>query len=86
MENINPTNLSPNEPEDDDWKRKTYVIGISAGTLFGFIASYLFTRAAEEETDGKKPESIPTGQLLTLLLALLGLIRQIAELGKPKKK
>ncbi len=70
-------------------ERKTRVIlmGAGLGALLGIISSYLYTRAAEEHSDGQveASASVSTGQLLAVLLAVLGLIRQIAELGKPKK-
>ena len=70
-------------------ERKARIIftGAALGALFGLISSYLYTRAAEENNsdDAGTPTSISTGQLLAVILAILGLVRQIAELGKPKK-
>jgi hypothetical protein len=70
------------------WKSQIYVLGAEIGTLFGLIAAYLYARAAEEDAErhGGKPEKIPTGQVLGLSLAALGLVRQITELGKPSRK
>lgn len=84
MENQNhPQNqTSPTAP---DWKTRTYIMGIGLGALVGLVSAYLFNRAAEESEDGK-PQPIPTGTLLGLVLSMLTLIRQIAESGKPKKK
>lgn len=79
--NLQPT---PEAPETS-WKTRTYAMGILAGAAMGFISAYMFTRAAEENDDGK-PQAIPTGTLIGILLSVLGLIRQIAESGKPKKK
>ncbi len=74
--------------QESGWKTQTYAVGVVAGLLFGLLAAYLFARAAEENAtqNGGKPESISTGQLVTLGLAALGLIRQITELGKTPKK
>lgn len=71
-----------------DWKVKVYIGGILFGALFGLFTSYLYARAAEEDTHGDKaqPRSPSTGELVTLGLAGLGLVRQISELGKPPKK
>ena len=69
-------------------KTRIMVIGVSIGAVFGFLSSYLYTRAAEENDnpDAGTTKSISTGQLLGILLALIGVVRQISELGKPDKK
>lgn len=81
------TQLTPhNSEKPNTWKTQTYVLGAAVGTLFGLLSAYLYTRAAEEDAARTgKPEKIPTGQLLTLFLAGVSLVRQITELGKPKK-
>lgn len=68
-------------------RAKIIIGGAALGALLGLISSYLYTRAAEENgnVEAGAPGSVSTGQLLALLLAILGLVRQIAELGKPKK-
>ena len=70
-----------------DRKNRIMLTGIGVGAVFGLISSYLYARAAEENDnpDAGKPESISTGQFLTLLLAILGVVRQISEMGKPTK-
>lgn len=77
-----------NEQNDHNWKNQIYLMGIASGAIFGLLASYLFARAAEEdaERNGGKPSKVKTGQLISLGLAGLGLIRQISEMGKPDKK
>ena len=67
-------------------KARIIVMGAGLGALLGLISGYLYTKAAEEsgDGDGSPRPSISTGQLLAVLLAALGLVRQIAELGKPK--
>ena len=73
-------------PSDSDaWKQRTYATGIFVGGVVGFLSAYLFARSAEENDDGK-PDQISTGTLISLLLGLLGLIRQVADSGKKKKK
>jgi hypothetical protein len=69
-------------------KARILIIGVGFGALFGFISSYLYARAAEENDnpDAGTVKSISTGQLLGILLAIMGIIRQISELGKPDKK
>ena len=68
-------------------KRRILMLGVGLGALCGLISSYLYSRAAEESGDneGGEARSVSTGQLLAVLLAILGVIRQVAELGKPKK-
>lgn len=77
-----------NEQNETNWKNQIYLMGTLSGAIFGLIASYLFARAAEEEAERNdgKPSKIKTGQLITLGLSGLGLIRQISEMGKPDKK
>ncbi len=75
----------PTPANETDWKTRIYLTGAMLGTLFGLIAAYLFNRAAEENED-RRPPKVPTSQILALTLAVLGLARQIAELGKDKKK
>jgi hypothetical protein len=81
--------MTVQQPNNNVEERKTRIIltGVSVGAVFGLISSYLYARAAAENDDPKAgtTESISTGQMLTLLLAVLGIIRQIAELGKPDK-
>ena len=71
----------------EERKARIIAMGIGLGALFGLISSYLYTRAAEEDDDSEAGGggSVSTGQLLAVLLAVMGLARQIAELGKPKK-
>ncbi len=68
-------------------KARIIVAGAALGAMLGLLSSYLYTRAAEENgnPEAGAPGSVSTGQALTVLLAILGLVRQIAELGKPKK-
>lgn len=80
--------IQRNNNDKPNWKPRIYLLGAAVGGVFGFISAYLYARSAEENSekgDGE-PESIPTGQLITVLLAALGLARQIAEMGKPSRK
>ena len=71
--------------EEQNWETRVYVTGTMLGAIIGFVSAYLFARAASENEDGK-PAEISTGTLLSLFLAVMGLIRQIAEVGKSRKK
>lgn len=68
-------------------KTRVLLLGIGFGAFVGLVSSYLYARAAEEHdnSDSAAPRTVSTGQLLAILLAILGLVRQVAELGKPKK-
>ena len=76
---------SDNNPKEQ--KTRIIVAGAAIGAALGFLSSYLYTRAAEEagSQEAGAPSSVSTGQALAILLAILGLVRQIAELGKPKE-
>lgn len=70
-----------------DRKARIILMGAGLGALFGLLTSYLYARAAEENDNAEAgtANSVSTGQLLAVLLAVLGLARQIAELGKSKE-
>jgi hypothetical protein len=67
--------------------RHGLITGVIGGSVLGFLAAYLFARAAEEgpARDGGKPEKVKTTQLLSVALAVLGVIRKVAEMGRPPK-
>ena len=67
-----------------DTKTQTYALGTIAGAVLGLLASYLYARATEEERlAGNEIQPLQVGQLLALGLAVLGIIRQISEMGRP---
>lgn len=69
------------------WKQKMFVIGTVSGAVVGLLATYLYTRAAEEGARASgtgKARKVTTGEFLSLGLAALALIRQITELGSKK--
>ena len=83
-------NSKQNDSSDQslpDRKARIILMGAGLGALFGLLTSYLYARAAEENDDAEAgtANSVSTGQLLAVLLAVLGLARQIAELGKRKE-
>lgn len=80
--------MTTNENEQSNWQQQNYLRGSLMGLTFGLMAAYLYNRAAKEdaERNGGKPAPVQTMQLISLTLAALGLIRQIAELGKSQKK
>ncbi len=82
---MNDTQSRDTDQDLQERKTRIIVMGAGLGALLGLISSYLYARAAEENSDGEAGPggSVSTGQLLAVLLAVLGLVRQIAELGKP---
>lgn len=73
--------------QSSNWKTRSYIIGVIGGAVFGLVVAALYARSAEEDAnrnDGKPPQ-IPTTALIGLALSALGLARQIAEAGRPKK-
>lgn len=79
------TESSIKTQEQVSWKSRTYLAGTVLGGVIGLLAAYLFARTAEENTDHQPPQ-IATTQLIGIGLALLGIMRQIAEMGKKKSK
>jgi hypothetical protein len=76
------TIVTPAPPPDD---KRPYIFGIAAGLLAGLFSAYIFKRASAEEPAGRKPAS--TGQIFAVIMSILTLVRQIAEMGKsPQKK
>lgn len=66
------------------WKQRTYLTGGLVGFIGGVIGAYLFTRSAEDEIDRNGvPNKISSAQILGLSLAVIALLRQITDLGKP---
>lgn len=69
-----------------NWKTRTYIIGTILGAVTGLLSAYLYAREAENNAeDGERPEIAPSA-MIGLALSALGLVRQISESGKKKKK
>ena len=83
------SNLLPSNPKTNTSPNQVYLIGAAAGLLFGLLSAYIFNRAASDY--GPMPDGrnrVQTGEVLGLGLAMLGIIRQVAEMGRgptPKK-
>jgi hypothetical protein len=82
-------NLLPSQRKEGNWRTQSYVVGAAAGLLFGLLSAYIYNRSAADY--GSTPEGhnrVETGELLGLGLALLAIVRQVAEMGRgpePKK-
>jgi hypothetical protein len=62
-----------------DWRRRAFIVGGVVGALLGVGAAYIYVNAAEQS--GETPEVSP-GTAVTIGLALLGLLRQVAAIGE----
>jgi hypothetical protein len=69
------------DEQTSNWQTKTLVVGAVLGALAGLGGAYLLVKNAERE-GGQL--SLTTGDGLRLSFLLLGLIRQIADLGGGK--
>lgn len=64
---------------NDNWKTRTLTLGILLGAAAGLVGAYLLVQRAEQE--GQNPEMTP-GEGVKLGLLVLGVLRQIAQLGE----
>ena len=62
----------------DNWKTKALLIGAGVGLLAGLGAAYMLVQRAEK--DGGRPE-MSAGEGVKLGLLVLGLLRQVSQLG-----
>lgn len=62
-----------------NWKSRTLLFGAIVGALAGVGAAYLLVQRAERE--GRSPE-MTAGEGVKLGLLVLGLLRQVAQLGE----
>ena len=62
----------------DNWKMKALLIGAGVGLLAGLGAAYMLVQRAEK--NGEPPE-LSAGEGVKLGLLVLGLLRQVSQLG-----
>jgi len=78
--------MSDNLPATtDSWKTQTYILGGIAGLLIGILTAYFFARVSEEDGNSG-PSRIKTIDGLKLAVSVLGIMRQITDLGAGGKK
>lgn len=70
---------------DTNWKMQTYLIGGLAGLALGVLTAYFFARVSEENGDAG-PTRLKTMDTLKLAVAVLGIMRQITDMGASSKK
>jgi hypothetical protein len=82
------SNTNTNEQGLAPWKRNAYLAGGILGLVAGALSAHLFVRTAQENSSDpdSPPESVTTLQMIAIGVAVLTLIRQIAELGRPRKR
>jgi hypothetical protein len=79
------TNNQTQQP--DESAIRVYFIGAIAGTLLGFLGSYLYARSVEDERSRSgQVEPMKPFDLLLIAGSVLALLRQIAELSSKSKK
>lgn len=66
-----------------DWKSKTLIVGAVLGALSGLGAAYLLVQRAERR--GEVPQ-LGAGEGIKIGLWVLGLLRQVGELGAGKEE
>ncbi len=64
-----------------DWKMRTTLIGSALGALVGIAAALMFIRHGEGAGERPSIRQTDPGLMLATGVTLLGLLRQIAELG-----
>lgn len=70
---------------DTNWKKQTYIIGGLVGLVLGLLTAYFFARVSEEngEVGASRLSTIDT---LKLAVSVLGIMRQITDMGAGSKK
>jgi hypothetical protein len=70
--------MSEQLQKTDSWKPKVLFIGGIIGLLLGLVAGSLYIKIAEESNG---PRKIPTGNVIKLAIASIGVVRQAAQLA-----
>ena len=65
-----------------DWKMRTTLIGTALGAVAGVAAALMFIRRSEETGQPPSLRKTDPGLALTVGVTLLGLLRQIADMGE----
>ena len=82
-------NLLPSQNKPSSLRTQSYIVGAAAGLLLGLLSAYMFNRSASDYGSTPNGENrVQSGELLGLGLALLAILRQVAEMGRgpePKK-
>ena len=85
-----PQNVTPPAQQSQTqpiWWLRTLLLWTLLGTTIGLVAGLLYNREAQayvQRNEGKTPAP-NRAELLGLILALIGIVRQAAELGRPEQ-
>ena len=68
-------------------QQKSLIFGAIFGAALGAVGGYLFSRGLElpreeEESQGISLRSLPPGAIVALFIAIMGVLRGVAELGE----
>jgi hypothetical protein len=70
-----------------DVRQKSMIIGAILGAGMGALGGYLFTRGLDlpreqEDEQGLSLRSVPPGEMVKLVIAIMAVLRGVAELGE----
>jgi hypothetical protein len=65
-----------------DWKMRTTLVGTALGAIAGVAAALMFIRRSEETGQPPSLRKTEPGLVLAASVTLLGLLRQIADMGE----
>jgi hypothetical protein len=68
-------------------RQKSMIVGTIMGAALGALGGYLFTRRLEQVEGKAVPQSlslrsVPPGDAAKLVIAIIGVLRGVAELGE----
>ena len=68
-------------------KQQSIIVGAVLGAGLGALGGYLFTRGVEMPGDERGQEEVslqalPPGELVKIFIAIMGVLRGVAELGE----
>jgi hypothetical protein len=73
-------------PLSESWRTRTLMAGGIIGALLGLLSAYLYVRAADDSLEpGEAPEGPQARDAAKLGVALLAIVRTVAEWGKKPK-
>jgi molybdopterin/thiamine biosynthesis adenylyltransferase len=71
------------EPVQANWRSRVLAIGGLVGAILGVLSAYLYLRSVQETHGDEPPPDLPkTGDAVKLGMALMSIIRTVAEWGK----
>ena len=65
-----------------DWRMRSTLVGSALGAIAGVVAALMFIRRSEEAGEPPSIRKTDPGLILAAGITLLGLLRQIADMGE----